>query len=120
MYGYPAQEALGAPLQMLVANLDASDYLGRIAIGRIFNGTVKLGDAVAVIKLDGKVVEDSVVYAVGGFFSVYIGFTILLSFAMMATGLEPAPLASEEFAAFFRDEVAKIAKIARSAGIKAE
>ena len=41
------------------------------------------------IKLDGKVVEDSVVYAVGGFFSVYIGFTILLSFAMMATGLEP-------------------------------
>ena len=28
-----------APLQMLVANLDASDYLGRIAIGRIFNGT---------------------------------------------------------------------------------
>ena len=35
-----------APLQMLVANLDASDYLGRIAIGRIFNGTVKLNDPV--------------------------------------------------------------------------
>jgi GTP-binding protein len=42
-----------APLQMLVANLDSSDYLGRIAIGRIFNGTVKLGDAVTVLKLDG-------------------------------------------------------------------
>jgi GTP-binding protein len=42
-----------APLQMLVANLDSSDYLGRIAIGRIFNGTVKLGDAVVVVKLDG-------------------------------------------------------------------
>lgn len=41
------------------------------------------------IKLDGKVVEDSVVYAVGGFFSVYIGATIFLSFAMMATGLDP-------------------------------
>jgi trk system potassium uptake protein TrkH len=41
------------------------------------------------IKLEGKVVEDSVVYAVGGFFSVYIGFTIVLSFAMMATGLDP-------------------------------
>src|SRR6186713_3221081 len=41
-----------APLQMLVANLDASDYLGRIAIGRIFNGTVKLNDPVTVIKLD--------------------------------------------------------------------
>jgi GTP-binding protein len=43
----------GAPLQILVANLDSSDYLGRIAIGRIFNGTVALGDPVAVIKLDG-------------------------------------------------------------------
>src|SRR6266516_4780240 len=40
-----------APLQLLV-NLDASDYLGRIAIGRIFNGCVKIGDAVAVVKLD--------------------------------------------------------------------
>ena len=42
-----------APLQILVANLDASDYLGRIAIGRIFNGTVKLNDAVVVMKLGG-------------------------------------------------------------------
>ena len=44
-----------APLQMLVANLDSSEYLGRIAIGRIFNGSVKLGDPVAVFKLDGRV-----------------------------------------------------------------
>jgi GTP-binding protein len=43
----------GAPLQMLVANLDSSDYLGRIAIGRVFNGTVKLNDSVAVLKLGG-------------------------------------------------------------------
>jgi GTP-binding protein len=43
-----------APLQMLVANLDSSDYLGRIAIGRIFNGTVRLNDPVAVCKLEGK------------------------------------------------------------------
>jgi GTP-binding protein len=42
-----------APLQMLVANLDSSDYLGRIAIGRIFNGRVKIGDQVSVCKLDG-------------------------------------------------------------------
>src|SRR5216117_2759396 len=41
-----------APLQLLVANLDASDYLGRLAIGRIFNGRVKVGDPVAVVKLD--------------------------------------------------------------------
>jgi GTP-binding protein len=43
-----------APLQMLVANLDSSDYLGRIAIGRVFNGTVRLNDPVAVLKLEGE------------------------------------------------------------------
>ena len=42
------------PLQALVANLDSSDYLGRIAIGRIFNGRIRVGDAVAVCKLDGR------------------------------------------------------------------
>jgi GTP-binding protein len=42
-----------ASLQMLVANLDSSDYLGRIAIGRIFNGAVKLNDPVVVLKQDG-------------------------------------------------------------------
>jgi GTP-binding protein len=43
-----------APLQLLVANLDYSDYLGRLAIGRVFNGRLKLGDEVSVCKLDGK------------------------------------------------------------------
>ena len=41
-----------APLQLLVANLDANDYVGRIAIGRIFNGRVKVGEPVTVCKLD--------------------------------------------------------------------
>jgi GTP-binding protein len=41
-----------APLQLLVANLDSSDYVGRIAIGRIFNGRVKVGDEVVICKLD--------------------------------------------------------------------
>jgi GTP-binding protein len=49
-----------APLQMLVANLDSSDYLGRIAIGRIFNGSVKLNDAVCVLKLDGSLQQTNV------------------------------------------------------------
>lgn len=44
--------------------------------------------AEAPIKLQGKVVPDPVVYAVGGFFSVYIGFTIILTFVMMTTGLD--------------------------------
>ncbi len=43
-----------APLQLFVANLDASDYVGRIAVGRMFNGQVRLGDMVAVSKLDGR------------------------------------------------------------------
>jgi GTP-binding protein len=57
-----------APLQMLVANLDASDYLGRIAIGRIFNGTVRLNDPVAVVKLGGEVQQTRVtkLYAFDG------------------------------------------------------
>lgn len=41
------------PLQLLVANLDYSDYLGRLAIGRVFNGTLRHGDEVAICKLDG-------------------------------------------------------------------
>ena len=44
-----------ATLQVVVANLDSSDYLGRIAIGRIVNGRVALGDEIAVSKLDGTV-----------------------------------------------------------------
>src|SRR5256885_9213979 len=57
-----------APLQLLVANLDASDYVGRIAIGRIFNGRVKIGDPVAVCKLDNAVQETKVtkLYAFDG------------------------------------------------------
>jgi GTP-binding protein len=49
-----------APLQLLVANLDSSDYVGRIAIGRIFNGRVRIGDPVAVCKLDQAVQETHV------------------------------------------------------------
>jgi GTP-binding protein len=45
--------AEGAPLQMLVANLDYSEYVGRLAIGRIVNGTLAAGDQVAVIGVDG-------------------------------------------------------------------
>ena len=41
-------------LQMLVANLDYSDYLGRLAIGRVFNGTLRHGDEVGIAKLDGS------------------------------------------------------------------
>ena len=51
---------MDAPLQALVANLDSSDYLGRLAIGRIFNGRVKVGDPIAVCKLDGSIQRTTV------------------------------------------------------------
>jgi GTP-binding protein len=44
-----------AVLQSLVANLDYSEYLGRLAIGRVFQGTLRHGDEVAVCHLDGSV-----------------------------------------------------------------
>jgi len=59
-YVPPPRGDAEAPLQMLVANLDSSDYLGRIAIGRVFNGRVKVGDPVAVCKLDRRVQETKV------------------------------------------------------------
>src|SRR4029077_7287358 len=43
-----------APLQLLVANLDYSEYLGRLAIGRVFSGVLKYGDEVSIAKLDGS------------------------------------------------------------------
>jgi len=43
----------GDVLQLLVANLDYSDYHGRLAIGRIFSGTLHRGDEVAIVKLNG-------------------------------------------------------------------
>ena len=42
-------------LQLLVANLDYNDYLGRMAIGRVFAGTLRQGDDVSICKLDGSI-----------------------------------------------------------------
>ena len=47
--GYPE-----GVLQIQVMNLDYSEFLGRIAIGRVFNGTLKRGADVGIVKLDGK------------------------------------------------------------------
>jgi GTP-binding protein len=49
----PSGSAEGV-LQLLIANLDYSDYLGRLAIGRVFSGRVRVGDTVAVAKRDGR------------------------------------------------------------------
>jgi GTP-binding protein len=50
----PAPGSSDAVLQLLIANLDYSDYLGRLGIGRIFSGRVRVGDTVAVAKRDGR------------------------------------------------------------------
>ncbi|HEX8176706.1 MAG TPA: translational GTPase TypA [Pyrinomonadaceae bacterium] len=52
----PAPEALrDDTLQLLVANLDYSEYVGRLAIGRIFSGEIAVGDTVAITRRDGSV-----------------------------------------------------------------
>ncbi len=55
-------------LQLLVANLDYNEYVGRLAIGRIFSGEIALGDQVSVSKPDGSLqkVRVSQLYAFEG------------------------------------------------------
>jgi len=47
-------------LQLLVANLDYNDYVGRLAIGRIFSGEIKIGDQIAVVKHDRSIQKTKV------------------------------------------------------------
>jgi len=51
-FGDPA-----APLQALVTNLDASDYLGRLAIGRVIQGTLRSGEQVGLSRADGSLLK---------------------------------------------------------------
>jgi GTP-binding protein len=41
------------PLQLLITTLDWDDYVGRLAIGRLFNGRVRKGEEIAICRLDG-------------------------------------------------------------------
>ncbi len=47
-------------LQILVTNIDYSDYVGRLAVGRICSGSVKLGDPVAMMNIDGEAVQTKI------------------------------------------------------------
>jgi GTP-binding protein len=86
-----------SPLQALVLNLDYSDYVGRLAIGRVVNGTIRPKTDVALIRHDGTVAPERIsllygfeglsrveideaaagdIVAVAGFDDVNIGETI--------------------------------------------
>ncbi|EHW9790139.1 translational GTPase TypA [Listeria innocua] len=55
------------PLQFQVSLLDYNDYVGRIGIGRVFRGTMHVGQTVALIKLDGTVKQFRVTKMFGFF-----------------------------------------------------
>lgn len=46
-----------ATLQVLVTNIDYSDYVGRLAVGRVFGGTIKAADTVAMVHADGRTIK---------------------------------------------------------------
>jgi GTP-binding protein len=53
----PPKGDINAPFQMLIANIDYNDYIGRMATGRIFNGKVRAGETVSMIKQDGTITK---------------------------------------------------------------
>ena len=56
----PAPKVVEGPLQMQISSLDYSSYQGRIAIGRIYRGSVKAGQTVAVMKADGTIEKSTI------------------------------------------------------------
>ncbi len=57
----PAPEAdADEVLQLLVTNIDYNDYVGRLAIGRIFSGSVKVGDWVSVVKSEEEIAKTKI------------------------------------------------------------
>jgi GTP-binding protein len=101
----PSGEPTNA-LQILVANLDYSDYLGRMAIARVFNGSLRTGEEVAIAKLGGDIekVKITKLFSFSGLKRTDIGETLLGDIVAIAgvegiaigetiTSLEaPAPL----------------------------
>ncbi len=74
----PPRHDPDAPLQLLVANLDYDDYVGRLIVGRIVNGRIRRGQAAALCRLDGSVVAGNV--------SGLLGFSGLSRLAIDSAG----------------------------------
>ncbi len=56
----PAEGDEAGPLQLLVMNIDYNDYVGRLAIGRVFSGTVKIADPIGVVQQGNQIVKTKV------------------------------------------------------------
>ncbi len=56
----PEPKVESGTVQMLITSLDYSNYIGRIAIGRVHRGSLKVGQQVALMKKDGSVVKQSI------------------------------------------------------------
>ncbi len=50
----------GSPLQLLVTNLTANEYVGRMAVGRIWNGTIRMGQRIAIVREEADTATGSV------------------------------------------------------------
>ena len=50
----------GHPLQLLVTNLSANDYVGRMAVGRIRNGSIRVGQRVTIVREEAEDTDGSV------------------------------------------------------------
>ena len=61
----PPEGDEGGPLKLLVTNIDYNDYVGRLAIGRIFSGAVKVGDWVSMINGKGEPIKTKVTWLYG-------------------------------------------------------
>jgi GTP-binding protein len=106
----PPRAKAGVGFQLLVANLDYSDYLGRIAFGKIYEGKVKLGDPAICRHGHGKISKGKItaifqfegmkrievqeahagdIVGITGFEEVFIGETICDSEARPALPLHP-------------------------------
>ena len=59
LHAVPPPEGDGnGPMKLLVTNIDYNDYVGRLAIGRIFSGSFRMGDWVSMINSDGGIDQD--------------------------------------------------------------
>ncbi len=82
-----------APLQMMVTSLDYSDYLGRIAVGRVVAGSVSQAEKIAVIDVEGKHTQQKVtqLYSFDGLSKIQIEKVVAGDICAIA-GLDPVDI----------------------------